>query len=180
MQRTRILLSSFIVILSRSSPQSDAQHDARAGISNGSIITRRPLMRGSPSCSISALSRYHYFRIRSDQSIKRPKDDQSQKVGHRGVSDCITKQRNVAETNQAVPLILLDRWYYRPLRLTTTYLPTSSLMDHYELRKCLKEIHGLVIFEGHRLSRESRSRDASLLCHQYTIVDAIWALTGRC
>ena len=55
LQGTRVLFSLFIVILSRASPQSDAQHDGRAAISNGAIMSWSP-DAGSPSCSVSALT----------------------------------------------------------------------------------------------------------------------------
>ena len=47
MQEARMLLCSFIVILSRASPQSDAQHDGRIAGVNGSIISWPPDARQS-------------------------------------------------------------------------------------------------------------------------------------
>lgn len=75
----------------------------------------------------------------------------SRKVRHRGGFDCVAKQRPVLETNPPVPPMLLDRWRYGPSRLTTAYLPTFALLDHYELANCLKEIRSLVILGRQRL-----------------------------
>ena len=47
LQEARVLLSSFIVIESRASPQSDAQHDGRAAMINGSIMSWPPDARQS-------------------------------------------------------------------------------------------------------------------------------------
>ena len=47
LQGVRLLLPSFIVIMSRASPQSDAQHDGRTAVSNGSIISWPPDARQS-------------------------------------------------------------------------------------------------------------------------------------
>ena len=125
-------LSSIIVMLSRASPQSDAQHDGRAATSNGSIMSWPPDARQS-SCSISALTVHRHFQLRSDQSIKqrKKKHDESQVISHGIVFGCVAKHRRVAEIEGSHSICVLRPYSCHAFR---------SIISHYELRMCLIQI----------------------------------------
>ncbi len=124
-----------------------------------------PLMRGSPSCSISALTGYHNFRIRSDQSIKYRQDDRSQGVSHRNDSGCIAKQRRVAKTSQPLPRYFsidsaMGHCVLRP-HIRRSFRPSIITSSHTISRRSVASS----FWEDSSLDRESGSQGALSRCH---------------